>query len=143
MSTQRSLSGYIFGGIAATLLAIGVCGIPLTLVSADHFSRHSSQATAKASLSDQAAKTKVDRSRKGDRLPLARTSPVANTAVIRKNVVAPADTVHGVPMRPRTLEIDEGKGIPRLTPAPMLYCEPMASPVSDPILGGRNGRCFA
>ena len=55
----------------------------------------------------------VDRSNKTDRLSTTRANPVPNTS--------------------RTLK-DASK--------PLLYCEPLASPFSDPIFGRIIGRCF-
>ena len=133
MSTpySYSLSTYILGGTAAAILATGI--IPLGIVSEDQFLLQTpSQAIAKAALSEEVAKTSVDRSRKGDRLTLWRIDPIANTAVIRKSVAAPE--VPSDPMRTPTLTP---------APAPLLNCEALASPLTDHILGHLSGRCIA
>ena len=71
-----------------------------------------------SALSQSGAKTTFDHSRKSDRLPVVGANPVTPTTIIRKNVD------------------------PKPTPAPLLDCEELASPASDPILSRLIGRCF-
>jgi hypothetical protein len=71
--------------------------------------------------------TIVDRSAKGDRL-----RPDAGTTILIKR-----DAPAGAP----TIRAKE-TGDPRLAPASLQDCEPVASPYADPKLGRFAGRCF-
>lgn len=95
MRAPYSLSNYILIGVVALLLATGVSDGPLGLVSGDQFPRHSPQAIAKPASSTVAGTTDVDRSRKGDRLPVTRATPLTNTTIMLKNIGAPELTVGG------------------------------------------------
>jgi len=143
--TSPLLSSYILSAIVAALLATNVFDSPLSLVSAVQFPRHPLQASAEPAFSKVTATTNVNRSRKSDRLPVIRADPVTNTTIILKNVGAPVHIVRsasGTAVQPRTLEINDGKRAPTLTPAPQRHCEGLASPYADPILSRFIGRCF-
>jgi hypothetical protein len=133
MLVPHSFFGYAFCAVAGTLLAIGVSGSPRSPVVAHRYSANF----------PAAVKTEVNRSRKGDRLPLTQTKLILNTGVIQKTVIAPEHAGHIVPIRPRALEINnEEKRAPILQTKILPGCEPMASPLTDPILGQTSGRCF-
>jgi hypothetical protein len=145
MKTSPSLSSYILSAIIGALLAVGVLEIPLGLVSANQFPVHSPQATFQPAFSKVTTTTNVNRSRKGDRLPVIRAGSVANTTIILKNAGAPHYAVQGAgakPVQARTLEIEDSKRTPKPAPAPAVNCEALVTPISDPILGQRIGRCF-
>ena len=145
------LSSYLLCGVVATLLAITVFETSLGPPTPDQFPRRGSQAIAEHALSKVPA-ADVNRSRKGDRLPMALAQPVTHTTIVQKNAVPPEHTVRGAsdtpaprtsdtPVRSRTPEIDDGNLPPKLAPAPALDCE-AASADSDPNLGGFMGRCI-
>ena len=93
MFTLPPLSIYVLSGIVGALLATGVQNNPLRLVSAE------------TAVSRVAATTDVDRSRKGDRLPIAAAVPVTNTTIVPKNIGAPkysSGGLSGVPPQPVT-----------------------------------------
>jgi hypothetical protein len=145
MYTSPWLFSYILSVIVAALLTTGIFNSPLGLVFADQLPRHSPQAIAEPDFSKVAAITNVERSRKGDRLPVTRADPVTNTTIILKNVGVQEHTVRGTsgtPVRPMILRIEELKLAPKQAPAPLLDCEALASPISDPILSRFIGRCF-
>jgi hypothetical protein len=103
--------------------------------------------TAEPGFPNVAAKTRVDRSRKSDRLTVNyRGGALSTTIVPKKTVVVPNHSVQRVDTTsacPETLQIDEKKHAPKLDPAPVIDCEGPASPASDPTLNHFIGRCFA
>ena len=139
------LSSCFLSGIVAALLATAVFGSPFGFVSA--------ATLADPAFSPTATATNVDRSLKSDPLPVTRVDSAKNTAalltnttIIHKNAGTPEHSLRGASSTPtplRILEIDGGKRAPRLVPAPLLGCEALASPVSDPILSRFSGRCLA
>jgi hypothetical protein len=138
MYALPSPSNYILCAIVATLLA--TCALDSALAPVLR-----PQVIAESALSQSDAKTTADRSRKSDRLPVMGTDPVMTTTIILKHVSAPEHTArgaNGMAAPPKALEIDDGKHAPKPKPAPLLDCEGLASPVSDPILGRFIGRCF-
>lgn len=118
--SKSPFSRYVLGGVLGAVIATGLFDGPLSLVSAaQHF-----QPAAIVPLT-----TVVDRSAKGDRLP--QRPDAGNTIIIRHNGA------------PRTPTIDAREtGDPRLVPASIEDCEPVASPYADPKLGKFAGRCF-
>ena len=75
-------------------------------------------------------------------MPVARTDMVTNTTIIAKNAPDPfVQGANGIPAGP-TVEIGDGKRVRKLAPAPLLGCEALASPISDPIVSRLVGRCF-
>ena len=116
MLTSR-LSRYILGGALGALVATGLFDGPLSLVSAAQYF----QPAAIVPIT-----TVVDRARKGDRLP---QNPDAGTTIIIRG--------NGTP----TIDARD-TGDPRLVPASIEDCEPVASPYADPKLGKFAGRCF-
>ena len=72
-----------------------------------------SRPQAQPSAGDISTATQVDRSNKTDRRPTTRVGPMPNTS-----------------------------GTLKAVSKPLLYCEALASPISDPIFGRINGRCF-
>jgi hypothetical protein len=117
---MRKLSTYALGALLGALMATGLFDGPLSLVSAEQLFR---PAAFPAPL------TLVDRSLKGDRLPL-RPDP-GTTIVIKRD---------GAPAAP-AIDVKETHD-PRLAPASLRDCEPVASPYADPRLGKFAGRCF-
>jgi hypothetical protein len=138
-----SLSSYLPCGVVIALLAITVFETSFGLTTANQFPRRGSHAIAEHAFSKVPA-ADVNRSRKGDRLPMALAQPVTNTTIVQKNAVPPEQTVRGAidtPVRPRTPEVDDGNLPPKLAPAPALDCE-TASADSDPNLGRFMGSCI-
>ena len=92
------------------------------------------------------AEDSVDRPRKGDRLLVAPVDLVWTTTVIPKNVDAQQHATRGendAAAWSRNVESDDVKRVPKLTPAPLIDCDTVASLASDPILSRLIGRCFA
>jgi hypothetical protein len=118
---MSTLSRYALGVALGALIATGLFDGPLSLVSAEQYFQ---PAAFKAP-----ALTLVDRSLKGDRLPLR---PDAGTTIIIRRDGAPAAPA---------IDAKETHD-PRLAPASLQDCEPVASPYADPRLGKFAGRCF-
>ena len=116
------VSRYAVAGIFGALLAAGLFDGPLGLVSAQQVFQ---PAAVKGGL------TIVDRSAKGDRLA---TRPDAGTTIIIKRDEQPVSA-------PPTIGAKETHD-PKLAPASLQDCEPVASPYADPKLGKFAGRCF-
>jgi hypothetical protein len=135
------LSSCTFSGLSAIWLIANVSHDRLGLVSSSP-----SQVISELVFSNVVATTKVDRSRKGDRLPMNGDVPATNTTIVPKAAVQPshavqcADATSGCP---EALEADQKKHLPSREPEPLIDCEGLASPVSDPILSRFIGRCFA
>ena len=135
------LSSYILGGIVAALVAINVSGSPADVTRGEQYPRPHPQSFVEA----VSSKIQVDRSHKSDRLPTTRADPMANTSSIPKDAIMPG---HAAPRAgttlawPATLGTTDGKRAPTVTPAPLLYCETLASPNSDPVFGHIIGRCL-
>jgi hypothetical protein len=113
MSTSP-LSRYLLGGALGALIASGLFDGPLSLVSAAQYFQPSAIVPIT---------TVVDRSAKGDRLP---QRPDAGTTTINRDGGTSARET----------------GDPKLVPASLEDCEPVASPYADPKLGKFAGRCF-
>jgi hypothetical protein len=135
--TVPILSSYIVGGIVAALAVINVSNVsdsPADSMQGQQYLRSEPQSFVEAASS----KMQVDRSHKSDRLPVMRTDPMTNTSSIQKDANTPAHatpTASGIPAWPATLGTTAA-------PAPLLYCETLASPNSDPIFGHIVGRCL-
>jgi hypothetical protein len=114
---MSTLSRYGLGVILGVVIATGLFDGPLSLVSAAQYLK---PAPAPAPM------TIVDRSSKGDRLQ------PGMTIMIRRDQA---------PAAPATTGINEATD-PRLVPASVQDCEPVASPYADPLLGKFAGRCF-
>ena len=114
---MSTLSRYALGALVGTLLSTGLFDGPLSFVSAAQYFQP-------AATPAPAALTIVDRSSKGDRLQPGTTN------IIRR------DTAPGLPAG-----IQEATD-PKLVPASVQDCEPVASPYADPKLGKFAGRCF-
>jgi hypothetical protein len=126
---MSTFSRYALAGILGALIATGLFDGPLSLVSAGPVFQ---PAAVRGDL------TVVDRTAKGDRLA---TRPDAGTTIIQRN-----DTPSGTRPRndtPSTPTIGARETLdPRLAPASLQDCEPVASPYADPKLGKFVGRCF-
>lgn len=112
--SRSPLSRYVIGGVLGALIATGLFDGPLSLVSAAQYFQPSAIVPVT---------TVIDRSAKGDRLPLR---PDAGTTIINRNGGTSARET----------------GDPKLVPASLEDCEPVASPYADPRLGRFAGRCF-
>jgi hypothetical protein len=137
------LSSCVFSGLFATLLIANVSEKRLGLVS---YLSSPSQAIAELVFSNVVATTNVDRSRKGDRLPMNHGVPATNTKIVPKVALPPNHSVqcaNATSGCQEPLEIDEKKRAPNPEPAPPIDCEELASPASDPSLTRFIGRCFA
>lgn len=117
---MSTVTRYALGVTLGALIATGLFDGPLSLVSAGQLFQ---PAAIKAPL------TVVDRTAKGDRLP---TRPDTGNTIIIKRDSAPAGTTTD------TRETHD----PKLAPASLQDCEPVASPYADPKLGRFAGRCF-
>ena len=113
---MSTLSRYGLGVILGVVIATGLFDGPLSLVSAAQYLKPAPV---------PAPMTIVDRSSKGDRLQ------PGMTIMIRR------DQAPVAPL-PGTREATD----PRLVPASVQDCEPVASPYADPLLGKFAGRCF-
>lgn len=147
MRTLPSLSSYTLYGIVVALVATGTLYGPLGLMSANEFPSDPVQAIVGPGVSAIAGTINVNRSRKTDRLPVTRANSGENEASVLKNVGAGGRLVRNSrnpPAEQKALElIDRKAHTPKPAPASLLYCEALASPVSDPILSRFIGRCFA
>jgi hypothetical protein len=114
---MSTLARYAIGGILGAVIATGLFDGPLSLVSAAQYFQ---PAAVPAPL------TIVDRTAKGDRL-----RPDTGTTVIKRD-----DAPIGAPIDAKETHD------PRLAPASLQDCEPVASPYADPKLGKFVGRCF-
>ena len=119
---MSTLPRYALGVALGALIATGLFDGPLSLVSAEQYLKP-------AAFKAPAPLTVVDRSLKGDRLPLRPDS--GTTIIIRRD---------GAPAAP-AIDAKETHD-PRLAPASLQDCEPVASPYADPKLGKFAGRCF-
>ena len=117
------VSSYIVGGVLGALIATGLFDGPLSLASAAQFFRPAPIADAPV--------TNVDRSHKGDRLTVSHPDTSWTTTIALKRKGAPG---LGGPQ--------EQPSDPRLVPASLKECEPLASPYADPTLGRFAARCF-
>jgi hypothetical protein len=115
-----SLSRYLIGGVAGVILATGIFDGPLSLVSAQQFFQPATNVRT-----DQFI-TIVNRAHKGDRLTASQ--PTTATTIIFK--------------RESPALGEKTPGDPRLVPASLKECEPLASPFADPALGRFAARCF-
>jgi hypothetical protein len=147
MFPPRSLSSYLVCGGVVAVLAITMLETSRSLTTVDQFPPRDSQAIVDHGFSKVPA-ADVNRSRKGDRLPMALAQPVTHITNIPKNPVllgqpvrdacdTPAPRTSDTPARTKNLEIDDGNPLPKLAPAPALDCE-MMSVDSD---GRFMGRC--
>lgn len=118
---MSTLPRYALGVILGALIATGLFDGPLSLVSAEQYFQPAAFKAPALAL--------VDRSLKGDRLPLR---PDAGTTIIIRRDGAPAAPA---------IDAKETHD-PRLAPASLQDCEPVASPYADPKLGKFAGRCF-
>lgn len=134
-------SSYFLGGIVAALVAINVSGRLVDFMRGEQYPRPQPQSLVEA----VSSKMQVDRSHKSDQLPKTRADPMANTSSILKDASMPghaAPSESRTPAWPATLGTTDEKRAPTVTPAPLLYCETLASPNSDPVFGHIIGRCL-
>jgi hypothetical protein len=116
---MSTLMRYALGALIGALLSTGLFDGPLSLVSAAQYFQP-------AAITAPPTLTIVDRTAKGDRL---RQGSGTTTVIRREDVPSlPAGTKEATD--------------PRLVPASLQDCEPVASPYADPKLGKFAGRCF-
>jgi hypothetical protein len=116
---MSTLMRYALGALVGALLSTGLFDGPLSLVSAAQYFQP-------AAIPAPPTLTIVDRTAKGDRLRQGN----GTTTVIKR------DDAPGLPAG--TKEATD----PKLVPASLQDCEPVASPYADPKLGRFAGRCF-
>ncbi len=121
---KSSLSSYLIGAVAGVVIATGIFDGPLSLVSAAQFFQPAAPVKT-----DVTPMTIVDRSGKGDRLPLKHPDVATSTTIVFKR----GDQPSAVGNEPADR---------KLVPASLKECEPLASPFADPALGRFAARCF-
>ena len=139
MSTTPSLSGFIIVGIIAACVATGFFASPYASVQAEDTARSSSSLTPD-----------VNRARKSDRLPVLSgtdatvRASTGNITVVKKNAAAPelAKGAKGRPTQQKAFEFHGAAPASKRAFAPLVGCEPVASPIADPALSQIIGRCI-